>query len=162
MEPQLHLNTKRLFPFILFRSLAQMAFWLAIVVSLAAVEALILDLLHQRGALQAGIIGSIVCSLFVWTGMLPYELRLAPAEMRECLIKVGVYLARSNMTPVEQLPEPGAGEWIPNQRRFRWKGNEVEISIEGATVVVRGPRSMIKPLWRNFRGPWRKVLTPAT
>jgi len=161
MELQLHLNTKRLFPFILFRSLAQVAFWLATAAGLAAVEWLLLDFLHQRGALQAAIVCGITGSLFVWIGMLPYELRLAPAEIRECLIKIGVYLARSQMTPVKQLSEPGAGEWIPNRRRFRWKGNEVEISIEGTTLVVRGPRSMIKPLWRNFRGPWRQVLARA-
>lgn len=161
MEPQLHLNTKRLFPFILFRSPAQLAFWLAILASAAMGTWVILHLLHQEGALRAAIIGGIAGSLIVWIGMLPYELRLAPAELRECLVKVAVYLARSNMTPVKQLPEPSAGEWIPNQRRLRWKGNEVEIAIEGTIVVVRGPRSMIKPLWRNFRGPWRQVLTRA-
>lgn len=160
MGPRLRLNTRRLFPFLLFRSLAQVAIWLAIVAGILAVASLFI---HGRERFQVAAIGGIVGSLFGWIPMLPYELRLEPADMRECLLKVCVYLARSNMTPTpagEPAP-PGVGEWIANQRRFRWKGNEVEVSVDGKAVVVRGPRSMIKPLWRNFRGPWRKVLIPA-
>ncbi|HEX4178367.1 MAG TPA: hypothetical protein VHY57_08005 [Rhizomicrobium sp.] len=160
MALRLRVDTKRLFPFVLFRSLAQLAFWLAIVVSGAAIASLFI---HHQGELQSAIVGGIIGSLFAWIPRLPYELRLEPVDMRECLLKVCAYLIRSNMTHIEgrDRSQIGLGEWIPNPPRFQWKGNEVEVSIDGQAVIVRGPRSMIKPLWRNFRGLWRKVLTPA-
>jgi hypothetical protein len=151
------LTIERLFPFILFRSLAQMAIWLAIVVSSATVASL---LVHSRGELQAELVGGIIGSLFTWIPLLPYELRIKPVETSECLVRLSGYLARSNMSPVDSgnRSKIGVEEWIPNRRRLRWKGNEVEILVDGNAVVVRGPRSMIKPLWRNFRGPWRMVV----
>ena len=153
------LNIERLFPFILFRSLAQMAIWLAIVVGIATVASL---LVHSRGELQAELVGGIIGSLFTWIPLLPYELRIKPLETNDCLVRLSGYLARSNMSPVGggTRSKVGVEEWIPNRRRLRWKGNEVEIVVDGNAVVVRGPRSMIKPLWRNFRGPWRMVIAP--
>ena len=153
------LNIERLFPFILFRSLAQMAIWLAIVVGIATVASL---LVHSRGELQAELVGGIIGSLLTWIPLLPYELRIKPVETNDCLVRLSGYLARSNMSPVQggNRSKIGVEEWIPNRRRLRWKGNEVEILVDGSAVVVRGPRSMIKPLWRNFRGPWRMVIAP--
>ena len=154
------LHIERLFPFILFRSLAQMAIWLAIVVGGATIASL---LVHSRGELQAELFGGIIGSLFTWIPLLPYELRIRPLETNDCLVRLSGYLARSNMSPVAggNRSKIGVEEWIPNRRRLRWKGNEVEVWVDGNAVVVRGPRSMIKPLWRNFRGPWRMVIGPA-
>ena len=159
MGPRLRVNIKRLFPFLLFRSLAQVAFWLALVAGSAAVLSLFM---HNHDELRFAVIGGMAGSLFTWIAILPYELRVEPAQMRECLVQVSAYLVRSRMT-MQSPPDtawPGVGEWLANARRFRWKGNEVEVVVDGDDVVVRGPRSMIKPLWRNFRGPWRKLLTP--
>ena len=152
----LHIDIKRLFPFVLFRSLAQLAMWLVIVTSGAILASLFL---HHQGERQAAIVGGIVGSLYVWIAMLPYELRIEPTDTRECLKRVCVYLARSKMTPTfTAIPaQIGVGEWTPNQRRRRWKGNNVEVLTDEKAIIVRGPRSMIKPLWRNFRGPWRSM-----
>jgi hypothetical protein len=158
MGLRLRVNIKRLFPFVLFRSLAQLALWLAIVTVMAAVTSLFI---HSRDELEVAVAGGVIGSLFTWIALLPYELRIEPAQLRECLVKVTAYLIRSRMTLSGNGPQIGVGEWLPNQRRFRWKGNEVEVLVDGGAVIVRGPRSMIRPLWRNFRGPWRTVLAPA-
>jgi len=136
-----------------------MAIWLTIVVAGATVASL---LVHSRGELQAELVGAVIGSLFTWIPLLPYELRIKPLETNECLVRLSGYLARSDMSPVHarNRSKSGVEEWIPNRRRLRWKGNEVEVSVDGNAVVVRGPRSMIKPLWRNFRGPWRMVIAP--
>jgi hypothetical protein len=151
----LHIDIKRLFPFVLFRSLAQLAMWLVIVTGASAFFSLFL---HQ-GALRAAIIGGFIGSFYGSWNRLPYELRIEPTDTRECLQRVCVYLARSKMTPTfTAIPaQIGVGEWMPNQQRRRWKGNNVEVLTDEKTVIVRGPRSMIKPLWRNFRGPWRSM-----
>lgn len=153
----LHIDTKRLFPFILFRSLVQMAMWLAIVTGGVALFSLFL---HRQGELQAAIVGGVLGSLYVWITRLPYELRIEPTDTRECLKQVCIYLARSKFTPAfTAIPaQLGVGEWTPNRRRLRWKGDNVEVLTDEKAVIVRGPRSMIKPLWRNFRGPWRATL----
>jgi hypothetical protein len=137
-----------------------MAIWLAIVVGGATIASL---LVHSRGELQAELFGGIIGSLFTWIPLLPYELRIRPLETNDCLVRLSGYLARSDMSPVasRNRSKIGVEEWIPNRRRLRWKGNEVEVWVDGNAVVVRGPRSMIKPLWRNFRGPWRMVIGPA-
>jgi hypothetical protein len=143
----------------LFRSLAQLALWLAIVTAMVAVTSLVIQ---RRDEFEVAVAGGVIGSLFGWIALLPYELRIEPADLRECLVKVTAYLVRSKMTlnGDKNGAQIGVGEWLPNQRRFRWKGNEVEVLVDGDAVIVRGPRSMIRPLWRNFRGPWRKVLAP--
>jgi hypothetical protein len=151
----LHIDIKHLFPFVLFRSLAQLTTWLVIVTSGAILASMFL---HRQGELQAAIVGGIIGSLYIWIAMLPYELRIEPTDTRACLHRVAVYLAR-NMVPTEEgiCTRNGVQKWTPNQRRLRWKGNNVEVLTDEKTVIVRGPRSMIKPLWRNFRGPWRTI-----
>jgi hypothetical protein len=151
---RLRIDVKRLFPFILFRSLAQFAFWLATITAAAVLASLFL---HRQGELQAAIVGGIIGSLYVWIAMLPYELRIESKDTRECLQRVCLYLARSKMMPTfTAIPaQIGVGEWTPNQKKRRWKGNNVEVLTDAKAVIVRGPRSMIKPLWKNFRGPWR-------
>jgi hypothetical protein len=107
------------------------------------------------------VVGGIIGSLFAWMPLLPRELRVEPVEIREGLAKVCIYLARSNMIPSDTRSQNGVGEWIPSRQWIKWKGSEVEVSVEGRAIVVRGPRSMIKPLWRNFLGQWRNLLTQA-
>ncbi|HEX4271351.1 MAG TPA: hypothetical protein VHZ32_08185 [Rhizomicrobium sp.] len=163
MNPRLRVNTRRLFPFVLFQSLGQLAYWLALVAALAAVASLIF---HERdGRLFATVIGGVVGSLFAWIPLLPYELRLEPADLREGLVRVTTYLVRSNfgMPGGPNFDQIGVGEWTSNRKPLfgHWKGNEVQVSVDGNAIVVRGPRSMIKPLWRNFRGPWQNMLALA-
>lgn len=159
----LRVNTRRLFPFGPFQSLGQFAFWLALAAGTAAVASLIFQ--ERDGQLFATVIGGIVGSLFAWIPLLPYEVRLRPTDLREGLVRVIAYLVRSKMTmPAGPNREQiGVGEWISSRVPLlgRWKGNEVQVCVDGDVIVVRGPRSMIKPLWRNFRGPWRALLAPA-
>jgi hypothetical protein len=160
MGLRLRLAIKQLFPFILFRSLRQLAFWVVTITACAAIASMFV----HGGELQAAIIGGIVGSLFVWIAMLPYELCIEAPDTRACLTRICVYLARSNFTFVGEANSalPGVGEWTLNRPWWRkWKGNDVAVSVNGTTIVVRGPRSMIKPLWRNFSGPWRKFHDPA-
>jgi hypothetical protein len=160
MGLQIRLVTERLFPFGPFRSLGQVAFWVASWVGGVACESLFV---HARDILIVGAVGGAIGSLWGgWFGMLPYELKIEPTELRECLIKVALYLARSNMSPTKAGDPafPGVGEWAPN-RRIIWKGMQVEVTVNTEAVYVRGPRSMIKPLWRNFNGVWRKSLAQA-
>ena len=156
MALHLRLMLKRLYPFILFRSLAQFAYWLALVAATAAIASQFL----RGGELEACIVGGMIGSSFPWISMLPYELRVDTPDTRACLVQVVGFLVRSNFALVngENRTQLGVGDWTANRPWWRkWKGNDVEVSVDGATVVVRGPRSMIKPLCQNFRGPWRKV-----
>lgn len=160
MGLRLRVIIKRIFPFILFRSLAQFAFWIAIVTAGAAVA----SLFEHGGRLQASIVGGMIGSLFTWVALLPYELRVDARDIRACLVQVSAYLVWSNMVMVDggNPSQVGVGTWTANLPWWRkWKGNDVDVSVDGTTVVVQGPRSMIKPLWRNFRGPWNKVLKSA-
>ena len=75
---KLHIDVKRLFPFILFRSSAQLAFWLAAVTGVAFLGSLFLD---PHGELQAAIVGGIIGSLYIWIIRLPYELRIEPIDI---------------------------------------------------------------------------------
>jgi hypothetical protein len=154
---RLRIDVNRLFPFILFRSLAQLTVWLAI---LAGVAVLFSLFLHRQGELQAAMVGGFVGSLYAWIATLPYELRIEPTDTGECLLRVCYYLARSKMTPTftANPAQIGVGEWAPLRKWPRYKGSNVEVLTDDKAVIVRGPRSMIKPLWRNFRGPWRAVL----
>lgn len=157
MSLRLRLNKERLLPFGPFRSLGQIAFWVATWVGATACLSLFV---HNRQLLLIQTIGVAVGGLWGgWFGLLPYELTIKPVELRECLIKVDTYLARSNMSPADSGDSsyPGVGEWVPN-RRMVWEGMQVEVAIEAGAVIVRGPRSMIRPLWRNFKGVWRPLI----
>ena len=60
---RLRLNIKRLFPFVLFRSLAQLALWLAIVTAMVAVTSLFI---HRRDEFEVAVAGGVIGSLFGW------------------------------------------------------------------------------------------------
>lgn len=159
MAIELRLSGRRLFPHLLFRSLGQFAFWLAIIAALAAIASIFL----HGGQLKATVFGGAVGSSLVWLPMLPYELRIHSPDTGECLKRICVYLTKSNFMRAggSESDGLGTGIWTPNLPWWRrYKGNEVEVSADGSVVSVRGPSSMIKPLWRNFRGPWREVHDP--
>ena len=160
MGLHIQLRTERLLPFGPFRSLAQIAFWMAMWVGATACLSLFI---HDRPLLIVQAIGMAVGALWGgWVSLLPYELKIEPVDVRECLIKVGLYLARSRMRPAQDGDPacPAVGDWVPD-RRIVWKGMDVEVSVQDGAVLVRGPRGMIKPLWRNFRGVWRNLLAIA-
>jgi hypothetical protein len=157
MELRFRLNRERLLPFGPFRSVGQIAFWVATWVGATLCLSLFV---HDRQLLLVQTIGMAVGALWGgWFGLLPYELTIKPLELRECLIRVDTYLARSKMIPSDpgDMSCPGVGEWVPN-RRFVWEGMQVTVTIEAGAVIVRGPRSMIRPLWRNFKGVWRPLI----
>jgi hypothetical protein len=159
MAVHLHLITRRLLPFILFRSLGQLAFWLATFAAYAAIASIFLN----KGQLVASVVGGAIFSFIAWIPLLPYELRINAPDTRASLVRITAFLIKSNFARIDGgvSEELGVGAWatpLPWWRKY--KGNDVEVSIDGRVVVVRGPRSMIKPLWRNFRGPWREVLDP--
>jgi hypothetical protein len=160
MGLQIRLALERLVPFGPFHSLNQVAFWIA---TWGGGIACLSLFIHDRHLLAVQAVGAAIGGVWGgWFGLLPYELKIEPTDLRECLAKVSVYLARSNMRPTRagEPCHPGVGEWLPN-RRILWKGMEVEVSVKAGAIFVRGPRSMIRPLWRNFNGVWHNLLAPA-
>jgi hypothetical protein len=160
MAIQLRLSARWIFPFIIFRSLGQLAMWLAMIAAFTAIASTVLN----SGELKAALFGGAIGSLIPWLGLLPYELRIDMPSTGECLSRIHIYLARSRYVPADNAEGVSSkgGAWIPNVPWWRrYRGQEVAVSVDGRSVLVRGPASMIKPLYRNFNGVWRGVHDPA-
>lgn len=163
MGLQLRLVSGRIFPSILFQFMHRFALGLVFVLGTVAIASLFVHGGRFEALIGGSIIGGMIGCLYTLISLLPYELRVGTSDTRACLAHVCGYLVRSKFVRItgENRPELGVGEWTVNRPWWRkCIGGDVQVSVDGTTVVVGGPRSMIKPLWRNFKGPLRKVSEP--